>query len=429
MPAVAPAGTDIPVKVYLVGGAVRDEMLGLPVVDRDYVVTGATPQQMEAQGYRPVGKDFPVFLHPESQEEYALARRERKIAAGYKGFSFHAGPEVTLEEDLARRDLTINAMAKSPDGTLIDPYNGAADVQSRTLRHVTEAFAEDPVRVLRLARFAARLAAKDFVVAPDTITLARKLAAAGELDALVAERVWAETEKALLTERPDRFVEVLRDCHGLGAILPEVDALFGVPQTASYHPEVDTGIHLLMVLKQSAAMGLTGAGRFACLTHDLGKALTPDHVLPSHRGHEEAGLKPLAALCERLRVPKEHRRLAELVCRYHLHVHRALELKASTVMKVIKAADALRSPDRFEQFLLACEADARGRGGEMAKRDYSQADFLRAAFAAVVAVPNAPLRERGLEGLKLAEALNQERVAAISATKSAWPSTNPNSDP
>ncbi|MFK7954893.1 MAG: multifunctional CCA addition/repair protein [Lysobacterales bacterium] len=411
--------------VFLVGGAVRDEMLGLPVVDRDFVVTGATPEMMAAQGYRPVGKDFPVFLHPDSHEEYALARRERKVAAGYKGFSFHAGPEVTLEEDLARRDLTINAMAKGQDGELVDPYGGAADIQSRTLRHVTEAFAEDPVRVLRLARFAARLAVNDFTVAPDTVGLARKLAAAGELDALVAERVWTETDKALMTQRPDRFVEVLRDCHALAAIFPEVDALFGVPQTASYHPEVDTGVHLLMVLRQSASMGLTSAGRFACLTHDLGKALTPDDVLPSHRGHEEAGLKPLAALCDRLRMPKEHRRLAELVCRYHLHVHRALELKASTVMKVIKAADAMRRPDRFEQFLLACEADARGRGGEFANQDYPQPNFLRAAFQAVVAVPNAPLRERGLEGLKLAEALNQERVAAIAATRSAWPSTSP----
>ncbi len=420
---------DRPLEIYLVGGAVRDELLGLPVVDRDYVVTGATPQDMLDLGYRPVGKDFPVFLHPETHQEYALARRERKVAAGYRGFTFHAGPEVTLTEDLSRRDLTINAIAMTLDGDtkgqLIDPYGGAADLKARKLRHVTEAFTEDPVRILRLARFAARLADQGFSVAEETLALARRLASAGELDALVAERVWAETEKALMTSHPQAYIQVLRSCHALAVVMPEVEALFGVPQTASHHPEVDTGLHLLMVLSQAARLDLTAAGRFACLTHDLGKALTPTDQLPAHRGHERAGLAPLAALCDRLRVPKEHRRLAELVCRYHLQVHQAFELKPSTVMKLIEAADALRNPARFDQFLLACEADARGRGGDLESRDYPQPDYLREAFQAVAQVPNEPLRKQGFEGLRLAEALRRARIAAIADAKARWPATSP----
>ncbi len=412
-------------EVYLVGGAVRDELLGRPVVDRDYVVTGATPEDMVAQGYRPVGKDFPVFLHPETAEEYALARRERKVAAGYRGFEFHAGPEVTLEEDLSRRDLTINAIARAADGTLIDPFGGAEDIEARRLRHVTDAFAEDPVRVLRLARFAARLAGLGFTVVPETIALARQLAAAGELDALVPERVWTETEKALMTAHPEIFVEVLRECQALAVVLPEVDALFGVPQPVEHHPEIDTGVHLKLVLAQAARMDLSSAARFACLTHDLGKALTPANELPKHHGHEAAGLKPLADLCDRLRVPKEHRRLAELVCRYHLQVHQALTLKPTTVMKLIEAADGLRRPERFADMLRACEADYRGREGDKATAPYPQAAYLTATMAAVAAVPNAPLREQGLEGLDLAAALRRARVSAIAETRARWQPASP----
>ncbi|MEM9182146.1 MAG: multifunctional CCA addition/repair protein [Pseudomonadota bacterium] len=412
-------------EIYLVGGAVRDELLGRPVVDRDYVVTGATPEEMVAQGYRPVGKDFPVFLHPETAEEYALARRERKVAAGYGGFEFHAGPEVTLEEDLSRRDLTVNAIARSADGTLIDPFGGVDDIEARRLRHVTDAFAEDPVRVLRLARFAARLAALDFSVVPETTMLARQLAAAGELDALTPERVWTETEKGLMTANPEVFVAVLRECHALAVVLPEVDALFGVPQPAEHHPEIDTGVHLLLVLAQAARMDLSSAARFACLTHDLGKALTPKDELPKHHGHEASGLKPLAQLCDRLRVPKEHRRLAELVCRYHLQVHQALTLKPGTVMKLIEAADGLRRPQRFVEILRACEADFRGREGGNAQAPYPQAAYLAAAMAAVAAVPNAPLRAEGLEGLELAAALRRARIRAIAETKSRWQGSSP----
>lgn len=398
---------------YLVGGAVRDALLGEPVKDRDYVVVGTTPDEMLARGFRPVGKDFPVFLHPETHDEYALARRERKTSPGYHGFAVHAGPEVTLEEDLGRRDLTINAIARSEPGALVDPFGGQADAAARVLRHVTEAFSEDPVRVLRLARFAARL--PDFSVHPDTNLLARQMVEAGELHALVAERVWQELRGALLTARPSRFLTVLRECGALKVVLPEVDALFGVPQTAEYHPEVDTGVHVGMVLDQAAAMGLEETARFACLVHDLGKALTSEDELPSHRGHEASGLTPLRALCKRLRVPKNHQRLAERVCEHHLRCHRALELRPGKVLKLIELCDGLRNPDQFEQFLGACEADARGRGGGLDRKPYPQRRFLTAALAAARGVSTAPMREAGLEGLALANALRQARIAAIKA--------------
>lgn len=396
--------------VYLVGGAVRDKFLGLPVAERDYVVVGTGPEEMAARGFRPVGQDFPVFLHPENAEEYALARTERKTAPGYRGFVFHAGPEVTLEEDLIRRDLTVNAMALDREGTLIDPFGGRQDLDRRILRHVSPAFREDPVRLLRLARFATRF--PDFEIAGETLTLCREMVASGEVDHLVPERVWQEMARALMHDRPARFVQVLRQTGALERILPEVDRLYGVPQTARYHPEIDTGIHTEMVLDQSARLGAPLESRFACLVHDLGKALTPDHRLPAHPGHEKAGLEPVEAVCARLKVPRACRDLALQVCQWHLHVHRALELKPATVVRLFTGLDLFRRPERLEPFLLACEADARGRTG-LEDRDYPQPDYLRRAFQAAASVASRPFVEQGLQGPAIARAVERARIDAV----------------
>lgn len=400
-------------KTYLVGGAVRDRLLGLPVKDHDYVVVGATPQDMLDQGYMPVGRDFPVFLHPQTHEEYALARTERKNGHGYHGFAFVADPSVTLEEDLLRRDLTINAMAQDDDGKLIDPYGGAADLRTLKLRHVSPAFAEDPVRVLRIARFAARFAERGFRVAAATLALMRQMVTSGEVDHLVPERVWAETRKALSEHTPSAFVRCLRECGALAVLMPEVDALYGVPQRADYHPEIDTGIHLEMVLDMAArlAPGDSLIG-WCALTHDLGKALTPKHELPSHRGHENAGVEPLRALATRLKVPAEYAALAERVCRYHLLAHTAFELRASTVLELFEKLDAFRQPNRLPQFLLVCAADARGRSGK-ADSDYPQARYLTELFHRALEPKAQELLDKGLSGPELGAALHDARRRAI----------------
>lgn len=400
---------------YLVGGAVRDRLLGRPLVDHDHVVVGATPEAMLALGYRPVGKDFPVFLHPQTGEEYALARTERKTGHGYHGFAVHADPAVTLEEDLARRDLTINAMAQDEHGVLVDPFHGQRDLEQRVLRHVSAAFVEDPVRLLRVARFAARFAPLGFTVAEETMALMRTMVAAGEVDHLVPERVWQETRRALAEAQPSAFVRVLREAGALAVLFPEVDALYGVPQRPDYHPEIDTGVHLELVLDMAARLApgddLVG---FAALCHDLGKARTPVAVLPSHIGHEHAGVAPLRALAARLKVPAEHAALAELVCREHLNAHRALELKPSTVLRLLDTLDALRRPQRLEAFLQACEADKRGRLGR-AEVAYPQAAFLRAARAAATQVDASDFLAQGLTGPAIGAAMEKARVAAIAA--------------
>jgi tRNA nucleotidyltransferase (CCA-adding enzyme) len=400
---------------YLVGGAVRDRLLGRPVVDHDHVVVGATPEDMLAQGFKPVGKDFPVFLHPQTGEEYALARTERKTGRGYHGFAFHADPGVTLEEDLARRDLTINAIAQDESGALVDPFHGQRDLERRVLRHVSPAFVEDPVRLLRVARFAARFAPLGFRVAEETMALMRTMVANGEVDHLVPERVWAETRRALAEAQPSAFLRVLREAGALAVLLPEVDALYGVPQRPEYHPEVDTGVHLELVLDMAARLApgddLVG---FGALCHDLGKARTPADVLPSHLGHEHAGVAPLRALAARLKVPTEHAALAELACREHLNAHRALELKPATVLRLLTKLDALRRPQRLEAFLAICEADKRGRLGR-AEAAYPQAGFLRAARTAAASVDAAAFVARGLAGPAIGEAMEKARVAAIAA--------------
>ena len=403
-------------KAYLVGGAVRDALLGRPVKERDWVVVGETPESMLARGFKPVGKDFPVFLHPRTREEYALARTERKTAPGYHGFSVHAQPDVTLEQDLLRRDLTINAMAQDEQGALIDPYGGLKDLEARRLRHVSPAFTEDPVRILRLARFAARFAPLSFAVAADTLTLMRDIVVAGEVDALVPERVFAELSKALDEETPSVFFGVLRDCGALARLFPEIDALFGVPQPLLYHPEIDTGVHSLMVLDQSARLSSEPVTRFAALTHDLGKALTDPARWPSHRGHEKIGLPALARLCDRLKVPNAHRKLAEKVMRYHGHAHRAAELRPGTLVDLLQRLDAFRQRDALEPFLLACEADARGRTG-FEDRSYPQADLIRAAHQAALTVSVQPLLEQGYQGEALGRALRCERIRRVKSAR------------
>jgi tRNA nucleotidyltransferase (CCA-adding enzyme) len=402
-------------RIYLVGGAVRDSLLGRAPGDRDFVVVGATPAAMLAQGYKPVGKDFPVFLHPTTGEEYALARTERKTGPGYHGFSFHAAPDVTLEDDLVRRDLTINAMARDEAGALVDPYGGAKDLRERVLRHVSPAFAEDPVRILRVARFLARFAPLGFRIADTTLALMRRMVADGEAAHLVPERVWAETRKALAEPAPSAFVRALRECGALAVLLPEVDALYGVPQSAEHHPEIDCGAHLELVLEQAAqlAPGDDLAG-FCALTHDLGKALTPAAELPRHIAHEQRGLAPLAALCERLKVPTEHAQLAALTCRHHLDAHRALELKPATVLALLEAFDAFRRPARLDTFLVVCTADKRGRL-QHEHDTYPQADFLRAAREAAAAVTAQPFLDAGLHGPAIGDAVRQARIAAIKA--------------
>ncbi|BCQ54704.1 multifunctional CCA addition/repair protein [Burkholderia gladioli] len=406
-------------KIYAVGGAIRDELLGVPVQDRDYVVVGATPEQLAAQGYRPVGKDFPVFLHPRTHEEYALARTERKTAAGYHGFQFYFAPDVTLEEDLARRDLSINAMARelSPDGSLVgpvvDPFDGRADLAAKRFRHVGPAFVEDPVRILRIARFAARFA--DFTVAPETLALMREMVTAGEVDALVPERVWQELSRGLMEAKPSRMFEVLRECGALARILPEVDALFGVPQRADYHPEVDTGVHVMMVVDYAARHGYTLPVRFAALTHDLGKATTPEHVLPRHIGHEGRSVDLLKPLSERLRVPNECRDLALLVAREHGNLHQVMKMGAAALVRLLERADALRKPGRFAEMLQACESDARGRLG-LEAQPYPQAERLRRALLAARSV-DAGQVAAGLRGNPegIREAVHRARIAAVAA--------------
>ncbi|MBK6355807.1 MAG: multifunctional CCA addition/repair protein [Betaproteobacteria bacterium] len=397
-------------QIFIVGGAVRDELLGRPNDDRDYVVVGATPEDLLKQGFRPVGKDFPVFLHPQTQEEYALARTERKSGRGYHGFTFHTAPDVTLEEDLARRDLTINAMAKAPDGTLIDPFHGQRDLSAKILRHVGPAFAEDPVRILRIARFAARFS--DFTVAPETLTLMRDMVASGEVDHLVAERVWQELAKGLMEARPSRMFEVLRDCGALARLLPELDALFGVPQRADYHPEIDTGIHTMMVVDQSAIRGFTLPVRFAALTHDLGKGTTPADILPRHIGHEERSVQLTEKLGSRLRVPTECRDLALLMARYHGNVHRAADLKASTIVTLFEKTDALRRPERFQQLLDACLCDYTGRLG-WENRPYDSPRYLLAALAAVNAVNAGEIALACTDKAKIPERIYTARVNAL----------------
>jgi len=401
-------------QIYKVGGAVRDRLLGRTVSDIDWVVVGATAQEMQALGYRPVGADFPVFLHPQSGEEYALARTERKSGRGYGGFTFHASPEVTLEEDLIRRDLTINAMAEDEQGTVYDPYHGQKDLEARILRHVSPAFAEDPLRVLRVARFAARYAGLGFRVAPQTIELMRQLSESGELQALTAERSWKEIARALMEDQPQVFIQVLRDCGALKELMPELDALFGVPQPAAHHPEIDSGIHTLSVLEQAALHQQPLSVRWACLLHDLGKGLTPEEEWPRHIAHEQRGLKLIKAVNQRFKAPRECQELAMLVGEYHTHCHRALELKASTLLELLQSFDVYRRPQRFEEFIAACEMDARGRKG-LEQRDYPQADYLRGAAAAARAVQVQPLVQQGLTGQALGEALKGERLKALKA--------------
>ena len=367
-------------KTYLVGGAVRDELLDYPHKEKDWVVVGATPEDMLDAGFQQVGKDFPVFLHPETKEEYALARTERKTSPGYKGFDVHATPDVTLEQDLLRRDLTINAIAKDETGEIIDPFNGLQDIHDRILRHVSPAFAEDPVRILRVARFAARYLHLGFIVADETMQLMKQMVEDGEVDALVPERVWQEMEKALGERSPSRFIEVLRDCGALERILPELDRLFGVPQPEEHHPEIDTGIHTLMVLQQACRLSDDTGVRFAALMHDLGKGVTPESEWPHHIEHEARGADIVLDVCKRLRIPNEYRDLAERTARFHLHYHRALELKPSTVVNTLEQLDAFRKPQRFEKFLLASEADARGRPGHE-DSTFPQGAYFRTAFA------------------------------------------------
>lgn len=404
-------------KTYLVGGAVRDKLLGRTISERDWVVVGSSPAQMVANGFTPVGQDFPVFLHPQTKEEYALARTERKTGKGYGGFSFYCGDEVTLEDDLIRRDLTINAMAEDDDGRIIDPYNGQRDLADKLLRHVSPAFAEDPVRILRIARFAARYHALGFRVADETVALMQTMVANGEVDHLVAERVWKETERALGEPHPEIFISVLRECNALGRLFPEIDALFGVPQTAVHHPEIDTGIHTLMSLQQAVKLSPSTCVRFATLLHDLGKATTPVDEWPRHIAHEDRSLPLVKKLCERIAAPKDYKDLALMVAQWHTHCHRALELKPATILKVLQSNDAFRRPERFEQFLLCCEADARGRTG-FENRLYPQADFFRNALKAAQAVDITIIQQSGFSGKEFGDEVNRMRLQNLLQLKS-----------
>lgn len=413
--------------IFLVGGAVRDKLMGMASKDRDWVVVGSSEQAMREQGFQPVGKDFPVFLHPRTHEEYALARTERKSGTGYTGFECYSGQDVTLEQDLSRRDLTINAMAERTDGTLVDPFNGQQDLQQKWLRHVSPAFAEDPLRVLRVARFLARFAHLGFRIAPETNRLMQAIAASGELQTLTPERVWVETAKALTEPSPWRYFEALRECGALTAVFPELDQLYGVPQVAKHHPEIDTGIHVMMTLRAALPLLENAASEtadkiailFALVCHDLGKGLTPQHALPSHHGHEDISEHLADKLCQRLRAPAPVKRLAMLVARFHTHSHRALELKPATVMRLLESLDALRRPDTLSHFLLACEADAKGRTG-FEKRDYPQADYLQDCLTAAQRVEVQPLMALGFRGETLGTELRKRRVDAIRAVKQAY---------
>lgn len=402
-------------KTYLVGGAVRDELLGRTAGDRDYVVVGATPDKMLALGFLPVGKDFPVFLHPQSKEEYALARSERKTAAGYHGFVFHTDADVTLEQDLVRRDFTVNAIAQDENGNLFDPFNGRQDIENKILRHVSPAFAEDPVRILRAARFMARFAESGFSIAPETLELMRLMVANGEVDALVSERVWQELKRALEEPRPSAFIQTLRDCGALKILFPEIDALFGVPQRIEFHPEVDAGLHTQMVCDMAAKLAPGNAMLgFAALTHDLGKALSPKDQLPKHIGHEQSGLEPLANLCQRFKVPADYRDLAEIVCREHLNVHRLDEMKASTVHDLIARCDGFRKPERIDQLGLVCEADKRGRLG-LENTAYPSRTLLNKYHAAAISVTFKDIDSAGLQGPQISEAMRRARIKAIAS--------------
>lgn len=405
---IFPAG----VRVYEVGGAVRDRLLGIEPHEHDWVVVGATPELMKELGFRPVGKDFPVFLHPQTKEEYALARTERKSGHGYTGFTFHASPAVTLEQDLERRDLTINAVARDPDGSLVDPFHGADDIERRTLRHVSPAFQEDPLRVLRVAKFSARFHHLGFSIADETLALMKQMVASGELDHLVPERIWQETRSALLAANPQVYFSVLRDCGASKVLFPELDRLFGVPQPEKHHPEVDTGVHTLMVIEQASRLTGSLPARFAALVHDFGKGTTPQHVLPSHHGHEQRGVKLITEFCERLRVPNDCRQLGEMMSNWHTHVHRAKELKPETFLKVFEGTRAFQQPERFEDLLIACEADARGRTG-FEDRDYSQADLMRSALQAAASVTAADVDTEDKPGPAIGEAIRKQRVARI----------------
>lgn len=403
-------------QIYLVGGAVRDQLLGQPFHEKDYVVVGATPEQLLAQGYQPVGKDFPVFLHPESKEEYALARTERKSGMGYHGFEFFTAPTVTLEEDLIRRDLTINAIAMDHNGQIHDPYHGQQDLNDRVLRHVSEAFVEDPLRVLRIARFAARFHHLNFTIAPETLTLMKMLVESGELNALTPERVWKETSRALMERHANVYFEVLRECGALKILFPEIDSLFGIPQRREYHPEIDCGIHTLMSLQQACRQNYSLDVRFAVLLHDLGKALTPTDELPRHIMHEERGVKPVTDVCERLRVPTVTKQLALAVCKEHLKCHQAFNLKAGTIWRLLQRLDVLRRPERVEAFLQACECDSRGRLG-LEDRAYPQKDYLLKAMEVVRSIKAQDLPPE-IQGPDIGEMLIERRIQAIQALKS-----------
>ena len=401
---------------YLVGGAVRDRLLNLPIKDRDWVVTGANPEEMLRLGFTAVGKDFPVFLHPETKEEYALARTERKTAAGYHGFQFHADNKVTLEEDVKRRDLTINALAEDKEGNLLDYVNGQADLDARILRHVSPAFAEDPVRILRIARFAARFAPLGFTIADETKQLMQKMVKEGEINALVPERVWQEMSRALAEPSPDVFIETLRECGALKVLFPDIDRLFGVPQPEEHHPEIDTGVHTLMVLQQACLLSDDPAVRFAALTHDLGKGTTKKDILPHHYGHEERGYYLVQKLCKLYKIPNQYRQLAEITARYHTHVHRAFEVKAKTLVKLLNNTDAFRKPDRFQQFLLACIADSHGRTG-YEDYDYKQAPFLAEMRNKTASVDVQEIIKDGFENQHIAEELHRRRLNVIKNEK------------
>lgn len=402
--------------LYLVGGAVRDKLLGYPFTERDWVVVGASPEELLTQGFQPVGSDFPVFLHPETKEEYALARTERKSGVGYKGFEFFTDTSVTLEQDLSRRDLTINAIAEDSDGNLTDPYNGQQDLNDKILRHVSDAFAEDPLRVLRVARFAARYQHLGFTVAEETLSLMADIAASGELKHLTAERVWVETEKALKERSPRIYIEVLRQCNALKILFPELDRLFGIAQRADYHPEVDTGIHVLMALDQATALDRDPVTRFAVLVHDLGKGTTPKDVLPKHTGHEERGVQLVNDLCDRFKIPNRYRELAVVVSRYHLLCHKAPTLRPTTILKVLKGIGALRQPKKLEQFIRCCESDARGRLG-FENTTYESGLWLTQAFEAIQSIDNHEFIQKGLSGKQLGDAIDQRRQQLISEFK------------
>lgn len=409
-------------KIYLVGGAVRDKLLDYPSDENDWVVVGSSPQEMIDQGFQPVGQDFPVFINPKTGEEYALARTERKSGHGYQGFSFYTAPDISLEDDLVRRDLTINAMAEDEDGQIIDPYGGLQDLSDKMLRHVSDAFIEDPLRILRVARFAARYHHLGFTIAPETMSLMQNLVRSGELAHLVAERLWKETERALCERSPDIFIQVLRDCGALAELFPEVEKLFGVPQRADYHPEIDTGIHTLMSLQQAARLSNCAKVRFSVLVHDLGKGITPDDVLPSHKGHEARGLPLVKDVCDRLKVPNEHRQLAMVVTEFHLLCHKAQELRPETILKLLKGLGALKSAERFEDFLLCCEADARGRTG-FEDRDYPSSDYLRQARQVVINTDISDLLNAGVSGAEIGQQLSLRQTAKLTEFKQNYPTS------